>query len=171
MSQNQINQTINRVTLKTINSSLQNFQIINGLTTVVDNNAKIADLLDNNSDTQILLTSTKTILDYAVSRGLATMELQAADTNASPPLPNIVKYNFNQQYANSVSSTANLTLYQIDLSNFYDATSSTVYENKTNVELYQNGTISNATYIANVNGVISSMQTCIGLVTDIMSTV
>ncbi len=163
MSQNQLNSTTNRVVLKTVNASLQNFQLMNGLTTIVNSDAKIADLLraDNVSDTQTLLSSSKTIMDYAVSRGLATMDVSGS-----------VTFNYNQQYANSPTSMASLTIYSIDLSYFfeYDAASTNLYSNKTNTDLYNNGAITNAAYIAELNNVIVQMQQCISLITDILST-
>ncbi len=166
MSQNQINSTTNRVVLKTVNASLQNFQLMNGLTTIVDSNAKIADLLraDNDSDTQTLLTSTKTIMDYAVARGLATI---TSDTSGN------VAFNYNQQYANSPTSMASITIYSIDLSHFYKydpLAANYHYTNRSNTELYNSGAVTNAAYIAELNNVIVQMQQCISLITDILST-
>ncbi len=164
MSQNQINSTTNRVVLKTVNASLQNFQLMNGLTTIVNSDAKIADLLraDVDSDTQTLLTSSKTIMDYAVARGLATMDVSGS-----------IAFNFNQQYANSPTSMASITIFSIDLSYFYKydpLAANYHYTNRTNTELYNSGAVTNAAYIAQVNNVIVQMQQCVGLITDILST-
>ena len=188
MSSNQINSTTNRVMTKTVSSSLQNFQLMNGLTTIVNDNAKISDLLlsDDDSDTQTLLDSTKTIMDYAIARGLATIDVvqvgqydsdgnSATDggyDNAGNAQPASVKFNYNQYYANTPSTTASITLYQIDLSYFYvyDASAVNDYTPKTNAVLYNSGTITNAAYIAEVNDVIASQGQCLSLIADIMAT-
>lgn len=176
MSSNQINSTTNRVMAKTVNSSLQNFQLMNGLTTIVNDNAKISDLLeaDNVSDTQTLLASTKTIMDYAIARGLATIDVVDEVTDASGNITTAgsVLFNYNQNYANTPSTTTSLTLYQIDLSYFYvyDASATNDYAPKSNSVLYDSGNVTNATYIAEVNNVISSMGQCLSLIADIMST-
>ena len=188
MSSNQINSTTNRVMTKTVNSSLQNFQLMNGLTTIVDDNAKISDLLeaDNVSDTQTLLASTKTIMDYAIARGLATIDVVQVgqydssgnnaidggyDSNGTAQ-PSSVLFNYNQNYANTPSTTTSLTLYQIDLSYFYvyDASATNDYAPKSNSVLYDSGNVTNATYIAEVADVITSMGQCLSLIADIMST-
>lgn len=176
MSSNQINSTTNRVMAKTVNSSLQNFQLMNGLTTIVNDNAKISDLLEANnvSDTQTLLASTKTIMDYAIARGLATINVVDEVTDASGNIitAGSVLFNYNQNYANTPSTTTSLTLYQIDLSYFYiyDASATNVYVPKSNSVLYDSGNVTNATYIAEVTDVISSMGQCLSLIADIMST-
>lgn len=172
----QINSTTNRVMTKTVNASLQNFQLMNGLTTIVNTSAKISDLLeiDSVSDTQTLLTSTKTIMDYAIARGLANMVVveEVTDQDGTITTPGSVKFNYNQQYSNSPSSTTSLTLYQIDLSYFYvyDNAATNDYTPKSNSVLYDSGSVTNAAYISQVNNVISSMGQCLSLITDIMST-
>ena len=176
MSSNQINTTTNRVMTKTVSSSLQNFQLMNGLTTIVNDNAKISDLLlaDDDSDTHTLLDSTKTIMDYAIARGLATIDVveEVQDDNGNITTPGSVKFNYNQYYANTPSTTASITLYQIDLSYFYVYDDSAVndYTPKTNAVLYNSGTITNAAYIAEVNDVIASQGQCLSLIADIMAT-
>jgi len=165
MSSNQINSTTNRVMLKTDNACLQNFQLMNGLTTIVDSNANISDLLSTtlNSDTQTLLASSKTIMDYAIARGLATMDVSGT-----------IGFNYIQQYANSPSSMASLVIFTVDLSYFYvyDPTATNNYTPIANSVLYGNdgATVSNAAYIAEVNSVISQFQQGISLITDILST-
>jgi len=172
MSSNQINSTTNRVMTKTVSSSLQNFQLMNGLTTIVNDNAKISDLLlaDNDSDTQTLLASTKNIMDYAIARGLATITV--SDESSVGVGDGSVKFNYNQYYANTPSTTASITLYQIDLSYFYvyDATAANNYTPKTNAVLYNSGNITNAAYIAEVNDVIASQGQSLSLIADIMAT-
>lgn len=172
MSSNQINSTTNRVMTKTVSSSLQNFQLMNGLTTIVNDNAKMSDLLldDDDSDTQTLLASTKTIMDYAIARGLATITV--SDETSLGAGDGSVKFNYNQYYANTPSTTDSITLYQIDLSYFYvyDATAENDYTPKTNAVLYNSGAITNAAYIAEVNDVIASKGQCLNLIADIMAT-
>lgn len=163
MSQSQLNSTTNRVMTKTNNACLQNFQLINGLTTIVNSNAQISDLLlaDNSSDIQTLLASSKTIMDYAIARGLASMDISGS-----------IVFNYNQQYSNTPSTTTSLTIYQNDLSYFYkyDALATNDYTPKTNNDLYSSGAVTNADFIAGVNTVISQYQQCISLITDISST-
>ena len=188
MSSNQINSTTNRVMTKTVSSSLQNFQLMNSLTTIVNENAKISDLLlaDADSDTQTLLASTKTIMDYAIARGLATIDVvqvgqydnagnNAVDggyDSAGNAQPGTVLFNYNQYYAYTPSTTAIITLYQIALSYFYvyDATAVNAYTPKTNAVLYASGAITNAAYIGEVNNVIASQGQCLSLIADIMTT-
>lgn len=188
MSSNQINSTTNRVMTKTVSSSLQNFQLMNGLTTIVNDNAKISDLLlaDDESDTQTLLASSKTIMDYAIARGLATMDVvQIGQYNSNGDVsvdggynvngvaqPGSVKFNYNQYYANTPSTSASITLYQIDLSYFYVYNAAAVndYTPKTNAVLYNSGAITNATYISEVNNVIASQGQSLSLIADIMAT-
>lgn len=189
MSSTQINSTTNKVMTKTVSSSNQNFQLINGLTTIVDSNAKITDLLSTttNSDTQTLLASTKTIMDYAIARGLATINVVQvgqydasgnSDANGGYDVSGNVQaasilFNYNQYYANSPSTTSNLTLYQIDYTYFYvySATAINNYTPKTNLVLYNDGAITNSTYITEVNQVISSQNQCLSLIGDISSTI
>jgi hypothetical protein len=176
MSSNKINSTTNRVMLQSINASLQNFQLINGLTTIVDNNAKIKDLLltDASGDTQLLLESCKNIFDYAIARGLATITVVGTtDTSGNVTAPS-VNFNYNQYYSTTQTSTSTITLYEIDLTYFYkyDATPGVAnsYIKKTNDDLYNGGVVTNATYIGKVNNLILSMNQCTNLISDIMST-
>ena len=187
MSSNKINSTTNRVMLKTVGAALQNFQLINGISSIVNANAKIEDLLiaDNLSDTQTLLDGCKTIFDYAIARGLASVsviQVGQFDSSGNPVVNGgydnngnaqvgSVKFNYDQYYSTTPSSTSSLTIYQIDLSYFfeYDATSDNNYTKKLNVDLYDNGNISNGSYISEVNDVISSMEQCTNLINDVMS--
>ena len=173
---------------KTVNSLLQNFQIMNGLTTIVNDNAKISDLLldDIDSDTQTILGSSKTIIDYAVARGLASIDVVKVgqyNSNREEDLdggyddngdvqPGSVKFNYNQSYANTPTTTANMALYKIDLTYFYVYDSSAVnnYTPKSNSVLYNSGTITNAAYISEVNKVITFESQCLRLISNIMAT-
>lgn len=188
MSGNQINQTTNRVMEKTVDSCIQNFSLMNGLTTVVDTNAKIIDLLSttSSSDTQTLLTSSKTIMDYAIARGLASVSVVQIgqfdsagsdavdggyDLNGSAQ-PGSVKFNYNQQYSNTPSSTASITLYQVDLTYYYvyDTNSTNNYTPKANSVIYNDGAITNSSYIAELNNVLQSYKDCESLIQDIAVT-
>lgn len=177
MSSNKINSTINRVILKTLSSSLQNFQLINGISSIVDENAQISDLLlnDNASDTQTLLHGCKQIIDYAVARGLATITVvnKVVDASGNVTTPASVKFNYNQSYYTTPTRSSTLTLYELDLTYFYEFNGAinidNQYSQKTNTDLYDGVDITNAEYVSEVNKVISSMEQCANLINDIMS--
>jgi hypothetical protein len=168
-STTQINKSISRISDNTFNAALGNFNLINALTTVVDSSARITDLVlpDITSDTQTLLASIKTILDYVVSRGFASITTVLADSATSTA--NSVKYNFFLQYAVSSSSVGAITLYQIDLTDFYTASDNAGTFAATSNSLLYASTDTNAYYITKVNNVINSLNTVISLNKDLTS--
>jgi hypothetical protein len=174
--------------LKTIASTLQNFFLINGISSIVDEDALISDLLlaDDVSDTQILLTGCKQILDFAVARGLATItsvEVGQYDASGNALVdggfdvsgvaqPASVKFNYIQSYFTTPTRSSILSLYEVDLTYFYvyDVAGDNNYSKKTNLVLYDNGvTVSNAEYVGEINNVITSLEQCSNLINDIMS--
>jgi len=181
---NQINTTITRVTTGTLFSCINNFQLISALTTTVNYEARIIDLIlpDDQSNIQTLLVSIQSILNNNVARGLASFILQPIgnyDNNGNSVIgggynsagvlqPNKVIYNYQLQYSSNPNVSSTLILYSIDLSYFYTAKTSSTYGTTANSISYSNS-VTNFTYISEVSNVIMSIQQCKSLNDDYTS--
>lgn len=159
-----------------------NLNLCNSITCVFDINGYITDLETDGSTSEIytLLNACKGIMDNLVARGLALYTTTLATT--TPLVSNKVLFIFYLPYNTTLTSTNNINLYQVDLSNFYTASASQSNQNNTsyydvsaNSETYWDGGstiigVDNAIYIGNLTTLINQIQMLLSLIADIAST-
>lgn len=158
------NLQINRSMARVEALLLQNWNLTDGITTIVNDDNYISDLLlaDNLSDIQTFLASNKTIMDSAIDRGYTTMDVSGG-----------IYFNYDQLYNKTMNTKNTVTIYQTDLSFFYkyDASATNYYTPKTNVEIYNSGAVSNSTVIQSVTDVIDQTKQTINLIADIQTAI
>ena len=175
MSSTQLAKTINRVNPNALNNVLNNFNIVNSITTQVDGDGYISDLKlsDADSNIQTLLSSCQNIMNVVVARGLATY----TTVKHTPSGPNnLVQYNYFLPYNTGTTSTLNMIMYSVNFSYFYTASGSVTNSNSTTSFAVTSNTVTyasdidNAEYIAQVQNVVDSLQQLLSLIADIVST-
>ena len=177
-SVSQMQSSILSVVPTSMTSILHNFKLMNSLTTSVNQNNLITDLISPQSNTQTLLNSNKIIIDSLISRGYISLTTQvAANGNASTntqPVPNTVTLGFYLPYSSDPFNTQNMVLYTVNLSDFYTATNNTGSYNVTPNNIIYNQTpgsiVSNGTYIQKVGNVVSGITSLISFINNIVST-
>lgn len=165
----QINRSITRLTDTSFNAILGNLELMNGITTVVNSAGQIADLrVQNQADSEIqtLLAAIRTILNNNVARGYAVIQT----TLGSEPIGDLVKYIYKLKYFNSISTQADITLYEVDLKYFYAATNTSAtagtYDVATNATFTGTGS-SDSIFISELGALITQVKQLIDLNSDI----
>ena len=141
--------------------ALANVNIMAGVASVTDGEGDINDLSNAGTKTQTVLVAIKALIDNMVARKMLKIELDAAAGS--------VKVQFYVNYNSSLTVQTSLVLYEFEITNFFTATSSSVYEAKANGVLYPSPANDNALYYGKVTKLQSNLQELITLINTIQN--